>query len=108
MKGILTAIISIILSAVLLASCGAAPNAQPSETSSADTETAELGSTEVTITFWHSASDQAGVIMDELVNDFNETNGKKITTQCSLPGTVLGCHKSSPDDALGEELFRTS
>ena len=86
MKRILTAIISIILSAVLLASCGAAPNAQPSETSSADTETAELGSTDVTITFWHSASDQAGVIMDELVKDFNETNGKKITVNAVYQG----------------------
>ena len=43
------------------------------------TEVKALGSEPVTITFWHSASDEAGVLMDEFVRTFNETNPYQIT-----------------------------
>ena len=40
----------------------------------AATQDVALGSQAVEITFWHSASDEAGVLMDKYIKAFNETN----------------------------------
>ena len=50
------------------------------------TEVKALGSEPVTITFWHSASDEAGVLMDEFVRTFNETNPYQITVKAIYQG----------------------
>ncbi|MBR2806644.1 MAG: extracellular solute-binding protein [Oscillospiraceae bacterium] len=87
MKKTLTAIIALLLSVLMLASCGAASGNTSSESQPSEPEqSTELGSADVTITFWHSASDQAGVIMDEIVKSFNETNGKNITVNAVYQG----------------------
>ncbi len=52
----------------------------------ASVQSAELGSEPVTITFWHSASDDAGVLVDKYVKEFNETNDKQITVEAVYQG----------------------
>ena len=44
-------------------------------------EDVALGDEEVTITFWHCASDEAGVLMDKFIKSFNDTNPYKITVK---------------------------
>lgn len=46
----------------------------------------ELGSEPVTITFWHCASDDAGLLMDKYIKDFNENNQYKITVNAIYQG----------------------
>lgn len=41
----------------------------------------ELGSQPVTITFWHCASDEAGILMDKYIEEFNRTNTYGITVK---------------------------
>lgn len=57
--------------------------AAPEETSAPAEEPEEpaslLGTEDVTITFWHCASDEAGVLMDKYIQEFNETNEYGIT-----------------------------
>lgn len=50
------------------------------------TSSQELGSEPVTITFWHCASDDAGVLMDKYIKDFNENNQYKITVNAIYQG----------------------
>ena len=64
------------LAAIALCSCSNQASAQ----------SAELGSEPVTITFWHSASDEAGVLVDKYVKEFNETNDKQITVEAVYQG----------------------
>lgn len=45
-----------------------------------------LGEEPVTITFWHCASDDAGVLIDKYVKEFNETNPYKITVNAIYEG----------------------
>lgn len=50
------------------------------------TSSQELGSEPVTITFWHCASDDAGLLMDKYIKDFNENNQYKITVNAIYQG----------------------
>lgn len=45
-----------------------------------------LGTKDVTITFWHCASDEAGVLMDKYIKEFNETNEYGITVNAIYQG----------------------
>lgn len=54
--------------------------------STAKNEGVTLGSEPVTINFWHCASDDAGVLMDKYIKEFNETNGKQITVNAVYQG----------------------
>ena len=45
-----------------------------------------LGSEPVTITFWHCASDEAGVFMEKYIKEFNETNEYGITVNAIYQG----------------------
>ena len=47
---------------------------------------AALGSEPVTITFWHCASDEDGVLMDKYIKEFNETNEYQITVNAIYQG----------------------
>ena len=72
-----------------LAACGGTEdpvdqNQDPGENIGEETGDVEggeslLGTEPVTITFWHCASDEAGVLMDKYIQDFNETNEYDIT-----------------------------
>lgn len=53
---------------------------------SAKTADVELGSQPVTINFWHCASDDAGVLMDKYIKEFNETNQYNITVNAIYQG----------------------
>ena len=45
-----------------------------------------LGTQDVTITFWHCASDDAGVLMDKYIEDFNANNEYGITVNAIYQG----------------------
>lgn len=80
-----------------------------------------LGTEPVTITFWHSASDEAGVLMDKYVSDFNANNEYGITVNAIYQGqysdattmlkTILSAenYKELPDvmqlDATGKVTY---
>ncbi|MGM0431370.1 MAG: extracellular solute-binding protein [Spirochaetota bacterium] len=49
-------------------------------------EQVELGSQPVTITFWHSASDDAGLLVDKYIKEFNENNEYQITVNAIYQG----------------------
>ena len=70
MKRILTILLASVMVLALFAGCGGSNSPSGSDS--------ELGTTPVTITFWHSFSDDAGVLMDEIVKDFNEGVGKDL------------------------------
>lgn len=46
----------------------------------------QLGSEPVEITFWHSASDEAGILMDKYVQEFNANNEYQITVNAIYQG----------------------
>lgn len=52
----------------------------------AQVEKVALGSQPVTITFWHSASDDAGLLVDKYIKEFNETNENLITVNAIYQG----------------------
>ena len=52
----------------------------------AATQDVALGSQAVEITFWHSASDEAGVLMDKYIKAFNETNPYQIKVNAIYQG----------------------
>ena len=75
-----------------LAACGstgapapAEPTAAPAEEEAAPVENL-LGTQPVTITFWHCASDEAGVLMDKYIEEFNSTNEYGITVNAVYQG----------------------
>ena len=75
-----------------LAACGstgapapAEPTAAPAEEEAAPVESL-LGTQPVTITFWHCASDEAGVLMDKYIEEFNSTNEYGITVNAVYQG----------------------
>lgn len=45
-----------------------------------------LGTEDVTITFWHCASEEAGVLLDKYIKEFNETNEYGITVEAVYQG----------------------
>lgn len=65
----------------------AAPStpAEPVETETED-HTCLLGTQDVTITFWHCASDEAGVLMDKYISEFNANNEYGITVNAIYQG----------------------
>ena len=79
-----------------LAACGGTdePVEQPQdpgtstgeETDNVESGESLLGTEPVTITFWHCASDEAGVLMDQYIQDFNETNPYDITVDAVYQG----------------------
>ncbi|MBR6085046.1 MAG: extracellular solute-binding protein [Spirochaetales bacterium] len=79
MKKLLFVICVVLVSASMLFASGAA------EQKKEETKVA-LGSAPVTITFWHCASDDAGVLMDKYVKEFNETNKYQITVNAIYQG----------------------
>ena len=75
-----------------LAACGstgapapAEPTAAPAKEETAPVENL-LGTQPVTITFWHCASDEAGVLMDKYIEEFNSTNEYGITVNAVYQG----------------------
>ena len=52
-----------------------------SDTENTDTSMVELGDTPVTITFWHCASEEAGVLLEGYIQQFNEENPYGITVE---------------------------
>ncbi len=70
------------LSVLILSAVFANGSAEKAAVSSS----AEFGSQPVTINFWHCASDDAGVLMDKYIKEFNETNPYKITVNAVYQG----------------------
>ncbi|MCF0237769.1 MAG: extracellular solute-binding protein [Sphaerochaetaceae bacterium] len=84
----------------------------------------ELGSQPVTIKFWHCASEEAGVLVDKYIKEFNETNKYQITVDAVYQGqysdattlvkTILSAenYKELPDmmqlDATGKVDYYNS
>ena len=117
MKKLLFVICVVLVSAGMLFAAGA------SEQKKEETKVA-LGSAPVTITFWHCASDDAGVLMDKYIKEFNETNKYQITVNAVYQGqysdattlmkTILSAENYSelPDimqlDATGKVAFYDS
>ena len=117
MKKLLSVICVVLVSAGMLFAAGA------SEQKKEETKVA-LGSAPVTITFWHCASDDAGVLMDKYIKEFNETNKYQITVNAVYQGqysdattlmkTILSAENYSelPDimqlDATGKVAFYDS
>lgn len=87
---IFAALMMALLMAAMTACTGSAPAeelAPAEETAAEETQPAELlGSEPVTITFWHSASDEAGVLMDKYISDFNASNEYGITVNAIYQG----------------------
>ncbi len=77
MKKIASTMLLLALSLSLVFAQGSQEKASPS---------VELGSEPVTITFWHCASDDAGLLMDKYIKDFNENNQYKITVNAIYQG----------------------
>ena len=87
----LTALLLTAAMVLTLAACGAgkepaateAPTQTAAPTEAVPTEAAPaeslLGTQDVTITFWHCASDEAGILMEKYINEFNATNTYGIT-----------------------------
>lgn len=75
-----------------LAACGtkapapAPADAAETDPATTDTPQAVLGSEPVEITFWHCASDDAGVLMDKYIADFNANNEYNITVNAIYQG----------------------
>ena len=91
-----------------LAACGstgetapAEPTAAPAEEEAAPVDSL-LVTQPVTITFWHCASDEAGVLMDKYIEEFNSTNeyGIRASTPtpapCSRPSSPAATLRSCP------------
>lgn len=89
--------LSLLLAALLilaLTACGSGKAAAETTQPAGETQTAQqnteapqkpaqslLGTQDVTITFWHCASDEAGVLMDKYIADFNANNEYRITVK---------------------------
>lgn len=78
----------ILVLSLLLSGCGGAAPVEtaPAQTTAPETTEATptepvLGSQPVNLTFWHSASDEAGVLMDKYISDFNASNPYGITVK---------------------------
>lgn len=61
-------------------------NKTPDDTKEPEAPASLLGTQDVTITFWHCASDNAGVLMDKYVEKFNKTNEYGITVNAVYQG----------------------
>lgn len=83
----LTALLLCLAMVFSLAACGSSSNdapattpaAAPTQAVAAEPVQSLLGTQDVTITFWHCASDSAGTLMDKYIKEFNETNEYGIT-----------------------------
>ena len=116
MKKLFVVLLSLFLSFSFLFAGGAKEEAVKEEV--------KLGDEPVTITFWHSASDEAGVLMDKFIKTFNETNPYKITVKgiyqgqysdaTTLMKTIISAenYKELPDvmqmDATGKVDYSSS
>ena len=77
MKKVVSIALSLVMCLGLLASCGSS-SASSTATSGSGTEAESTG--DVTLTYWYWAdNDEYAKTMDEMVADFNATNGKGIT-----------------------------
>lgn len=82
-------IIAVLLALMMLcglAACGASPEEPAGEKAPVTPQESLLGSKPVTITFWHCASDEAGVLMDKYVAAFNAENEYGITVNAAYQG----------------------
>lgn len=93
-------LISLLLALVMvlsLAACGSSAEAETPTEAAPATEAAPeaateaapeslLGTQDVAITFWHCASDEAGVLMDKYIEEFNATNEYGITVNAVYQG----------------------
>ena len=75
-------LIALLASLMVLSSVFAGGAAEQAAT----TQDVALGSQAVEITFWHSASDEAGVLMDKYIKAFNETNPYQIKVNAIYQG----------------------
>ncbi|MGI5888924.1 MAG: extracellular solute-binding protein [Oscillospiraceae bacterium] len=93
MKRKFTALLALAaVAAIMLSACGSTGDSQsePLESSdyvSSSSVSSLLGSEPVEITFWHSASDEAGVLMDKFIEDFNNNNEYSITVKAVYQGS---------------------
>lgn len=87
MKKFLALFMTLVL-AFALTACGANKSGDDGKQDDKRPEAVKslLGTEDVTITFWHCASDEAGVLMDKYVKEFNETNKYGITVNAIYQG----------------------
>lgn len=88
MKKYLAILLALALAAGL-AACGGTgetPSTEGTTQASSGPKESLLGTQDVTITFWHCASDEAGVLMDKYVEQFNSTNEYGITVKAVYQG----------------------
>ena len=128
MKKFLRTLLVMAMALLMVAMTACAKNAPAEEANQGETPAEETAGTEsllgtepVTITFWHSASDEAGVLMDKYVSDFNANNEYGITVNAIYQGqysdattmlkTILSAenYKELPDvmqlDATGKVTY---
>lgn len=72
-----TALLLALMLVLALAACGNTPAKPETPAGNTDVSGAVLGSAPVEITFWHSMSDTSGELLEQLVQQFNETVGKE-------------------------------
>lgn len=80
-----------IVATAMFSGCGASSSSSSSTastTAESSSEPSAANAEPVTITLWHSMSDETGVLMEKLVTDFNESIGKekKITVESVFQG----------------------
>ena len=86
MKKVVSIALSLVMCLGLLASCGSS-SASSTATSGSGTEAESTG--DVTLTYWYWAdNDEYAKTMDEMVADFNATNGKR--HHCGCRAAALG------------------
>lgn len=128
-------LISLLMAAVMVLSLAACGSSEKTTATEAATEAAEtvveaaevqslLGTQDVTINFWHCASDEAGVLMEKYIKEYNETNEYGITVNPVYQGqysdattllkTIISAenYKELPDimqlDATGKMTYVNS
>lgn len=80
MKKLIALLLSMLMLVTVFAGCSKQSSSSAVESSNSESTSDEikLGTEPVTITYWHSMSDDAGVLMDKYIKDFNEGIGKEL------------------------------
>lgn len=93
-RNLLACILVLAMTAALFAGCGSKEEEKgPEKTDDGKTEESEEAAGPQTIVLWHSMSDDAGKVMDELVKDFNEGVGKE--KQITVESVYQGAYADS-------------
>lgn len=111
-KRITAALLTIIMTAGLLAGCSKKTTAEQTEAGNTDTELSMADPSEISgteITFWHSMGGVNGKAIDELVKRFNEENTFGITVNSQYQGEYddsLNKLKSAQIGNMGADLVQ--